>query len=108
MLFFKPTTVGSDTVTVRFDALDGDICLGSCDLLIHDGAADVTQLSAEDAETGEGLLRAALNYAANRGVYMAVCTAKDADAFTSLLPFEDRGGVLTNDIPTLLTGCCGG
>ena len=108
MLFFKPTTVGSDTVTVRFDALDGEVCRGTCSLLVRDGAADVTQLSAEDAETGEGLLRAALNYAANRGVYMAVCTAKDAESITARLPFENRGGVLTNDIPTLLTGRCGG
>ena len=108
MLFFKPTAIGSDTVTARFDALDGECCLGSCELWIHDETADVTTITADDAEVGEGLVRAALSFAANRGVYMAVCTAKDAEAVTARLPFEKRGGVLGNDIPTLLTGCCGG
>ena len=106
MLFFKPTVI--DSATARFDALDGETCLGTCELRIRDGAADVTAISADGAETGEGLLRAALNYAANRGVYMAVCSAKGAESITARLPFENRGGVLQNDIPTLLTGSCGG
>jgi len=107
MLFFRPTVIGDETVTARFDALDGDDLLGTCTLLIHDGVADVTGVCAGDPEIGEGLVRAALNYAGNQGLYMAVCTAKDADAIVSRLRFEEKDGRLVNDIPSLLMGLCG-
>ena len=107
MLFFRPEDIGTPDCTARFDALDGETVCGSCTLLIHDGVADLTALDAQDPEIGEGLFRAALNYAANKGVYMAVCTAPDAGAVTGRMRFEEKDGVLTNDIPTLLMGYCG-
>ena len=108
MIFFQPTEIGSDCCTARFDALDGETNCGSCTLLIQGGTADLTALDAADADIGEGLFRAALNYAANKGVYMAVCSAKNADAVIARMRFEYQDGVWQNDIPTLLLGSCAG
>lgn len=109
MLFFEPTVINSDSCTARFCAKDGDISIGTCELLLHDNLADITAVSlqTEDLSIGEGLLRAALNFAANRGYYMAVFSAKDADGVGRRLPFEARNGRLQGDIPSLLAGTCG-
>ena len=109
MLFFEPTLMNNDTCTAVFTAKDGDTALGTCELLLHDAVADIAaiRLSTEDLSIGEGLLRAALNFAANRGYYMAVCTAKNADAVRARLPFEEKNGRFQNDIPSLLAGTCG-
>lgn len=109
MLFFEPTVLNSEHCTARFTAKDGDASLGVCELLLHDRLADITAISlqTEDLSIGEGLLRAALNFAANRGYYMAVFSAKDAEAVQRRLPFEQKNGRLQGDIPSLLAGTCG-
>ena len=58
----------------------------------------------------EGLIRSALNYAANRGAYTARITAAaqgDNGAVLSRLGFKDENGALTADIPDVLTCACG-
>ena len=109
MLFFEPTVINSESCTARFIAKDGDIRLGICELLLHNNLADITAVSlkTDDLSIGEGLLRAALNFAANRGYYMAVFSAKDAEAVQMRLPFEQKNGRLQGDIPSLLAGTCG-
>jgi len=108
MVFFEPLKTDKPD-TVRFAAKDGEVVLGTCDMVLHDQLADLVsvQLETDDLSIGEGLLRAALNYAANRGYYIAACSAPDADAVRSLLPFKLKNEMWQNDIPTLLRGSCG-
>lgn len=108
MIFFAPHTVESDDCTAYFEALDGETVLASCRLLISGSTADVFELSLNgaDAEIGEGLLRASYNYAANKGAYWGVCSAKGAEQVTARLRFETVNGRPENDIPTLLSGSC--
>ena len=108
MLFFEPTVLNSEHCTARFTANDGDIRLGICDLLLHNNLADITAVSlkTDDLSIGEGLLRAAYNYAANKGAYWGVCSAENAGEITARLRFETEDGMPQGDIPTLLTGFC--
>lgn len=54
----------------------------------------------------EGLLRAALNFAGNRGAYIALCSdEKIADVLT-LLGFTKKNGTYEGEIPVLLMGSC--
>lgn len=110
MLFFEPTEIHSAACTVRFTAKDGADVRGICELLLHDGLADVVlcRLSSGDLSVAEGLLRAAFNYAANRGCYIGCFSVPDSDEMRRLLPFEWKHGRWCNDIPTLLRGACRG
>ena len=109
MLFFEPTVLNDAACTARFTAKDGDTVLGTCDLLLHDGVADLVavQLTADDCSVGEGLFRAALNFAANRDYYIGVCSAPDAQDVRARLPFREKDGQWQGDIPSLLMGTCG-
>ena len=110
MIFFEPEEVNSDICTARFTATDGASVLGICDLLVHNGVADLVSLRLDTPELsiGEGLIRAALHYAANRGIYLAVYSAKGVDAVRSRMAFCLQNGQWRNDIPTLLMGSCAG
>ena len=108
MLFFEPAILNTADCTARFTAKDDAQIYGSCDLLLHDNVADIVscQRVVSDPEITEGLFRTALNFAANRGCYIAVCSADGADDVRDLLGFQKRDGRWQNDIPTLLTGHC--
>ena len=109
MIFFKNTVLDSDGKVVEFEALDGDISLGKCTLVLGDKFADVTKLSFENNAVfaGEGLLKSAYNYAALKNYYMAKCSASDIDSLLLRLGFENQGGEYISDIPTILIGNCG-
>ena len=108
MIYFAPHIVNTPECAAYFEALDGETLLGVCRLRIDGVSADVYEiaLSGGDAEIGEGLLRAAYNFAANKGAYWGVCSAPNAEPITSRLRFETANGRPENDIPTLLTGAC--
>ena len=106
MIFFKPHAQPDGEA--YFEALEGDVCLGTCRLRFDGGKADVYALSLTDgnAETGEGLLRAAYHFAANRGAYWGLCSAPGAAAVIARLRFDETAVPPQNDIPTLLSGHC--
>lgn len=108
MIYFAPNIVDTPDCTAYFEALDGETSLGVCKLRIDGVTADVYEIELSDgsAEIGEGLLRAAYNFAANKGAYWGVCSAPDAEAVTKRLRFETVNGRPENDIPTLLSGTC--
>lgn len=54
----------------------------------------------------EGFLRAALNFCANRSAYMAYCSIAEIQDVLLYLGFENKSGVYSGDIPTLLKGSC--
>ena len=87
---------------------DGKEC-GKCVFRLNGYTMDVCFVEAldSDAETEEGLIRSALNYGANRGVYIAYYKAKAAVDVAHVLGFEEDGdGLLSGDIPSLLKGSC--
>ena len=54
-------------------------------------------------------MRASLNFAANRGVYMAQCSCENAEYILNLMGFEKLdNSTYQGDIPSLLTGTCSG
>ena len=109
MIIFEPSEQSIAKDTVRFTAKDGTSTIGFCDLSLQNGFADIVavQLQTNDLSIGEGLLRAAFHFAANRGYYMGRFLTADCNSVRSLLPFELKDGVWCNDIPTLLSGTCG-
>lgn len=54
----------------------------------------------------EGFLRAALNFCANKGAYMAYCSLLEISDVLEHLGFENINGAFSGDIPTLLKGSC--
>lgn len=54
----------------------------------------------------EGLLRASLNFAGNRGAYIARCCDTNVADVLTVLGFEKKNGFYEGDIPTLLLGNC--
>lgn len=92
-----------------YDA-DGAEC-GKCVFRLNGYTMDVCFVEAldSDAETEEGLIRSALNYGANRGVYIAFYKAEAALDVARVLGFKEENGVLSGEIPVLLKGnCCKG
>ncbi len=77
MIFFKPCEVLSAECTALFQAFQNADKLGECRLLLNGDTADVYFLEYDEArpEIGEGLLKSAYNYAANRGAYMGTLSA---------------------------------
>ncbi len=109
MIFFRPTEVLSEKCTALFEAFQNSDKLGECRLLIDGNTADVCTLVYDitQLEVGEGLLKSAYNYAANRGAYIGTLSANDSGKAHTYLNFKEKDGVLCNDIPSLLAGHCG-
>lgn len=109
MIFFKNTVLDGCGKIIEFEALDGDVSLGKCTLVLGDKFADVTKLSFEKNAVfiGEGLLKSAYNFAALKNYYMAKCSVTDVDSLLLRLGFEGQNGEYIGDIPTILTGNCG-
>lgn len=93
---------------IGYDMDAGDSVCGKCVFRLNGYTMDVCYVEAlnDDAETEEGLIRSALNYGANRGVYIAYYRAETAVDVAKVLGFEDENGTLSGDIPTLLRGSC--
>ncbi len=108
MIFFKPFEVLSSDCTAIFRAFENEDKLGECRLLLKGNEADVYFLEYSELrpEIGEGLLKSAYNYAANRGAYIGSLSVKDSGGAHLLLDFNEKDGVLSNDIPSLLVGHC--
>ncbi len=108
MIFFRPKEILSQECTALFEAFENSDKLGECRLKIKGSSADVYLLSYDLSrpEVGEGLLKSAYNYAANRGAYIGTLSAKDSGIAHTYLNFKEEDGLLTNDIPSLLAGHC--
>ncbi len=108
MIFFKPCEILSAECTALFEAFQNEDKLGECRLRLNGNTADVYFLEYDKAqpEIGEGLLKSAYNYAANHEAYIGSLSAKDSGRAHLYLNFEEKNGILVNDIPSLLAGHC--
>ncbi len=115
MYIFKPITdknqlskLFSDDVNGGYMGFEGDEIIGKCSLLV-DGSKVIVKtidFDKDKPDIGEGLLRAALNFGANRNAYYAYCSCENAIDIMKLMGFEEIDGVFSGDIPTLLGGSC--
>ncbi|MBQ7580164.1 MAG: hypothetical protein IJU39_02530 [Clostridia bacterium] len=118
MYFFKPIALSEEKKNIngvfecafKYDGYDSDDFSGGCEGVIEGNYVIVTKIAfpADKPDFCEGLLRAALNYGANRGAYMARCCCLNAIDSMEMMGFEEvEPGCFEGDIPTLLGGSCG-
>ena len=116
MYIFKPITdkselskLFSDDVSGGYIGFEGDEIIGKCSLSIDGSKVFVKTIEFDNdkPDIGEGLMRAALNFGANRNAYYAYCECENAVDIMKLMGFEENDGVYSGDIPTLLGGSCG-
>lgn len=116
MYIFKPITdekllseLFSDEVNGGYIGFEGDTIIGRCSLFVDGSKVTVKSIDfdKDKPDVGEGLLRAALNFGANRNAYYAYCSCENAIDIMKLMGFEENNGVFSGDIPTLLGGSCG-
>ena len=105
MIYFKPD---SDENTTCIRSFDGETVIGSCTIDVNGYECTLSELtvSLNDSLLVEGLIRSALNYAANRGAYIANCSQSEFDTVLKLLGFVINDGVYSGEIPELLKGSC--
>lgn len=86
---------------------DGKYC-GMAVFYLNGYRVEITEVTVpdKDPETQEGLIRSALNYAANRSAYIAEYKASEAVDVAKMLGFAPEGDRLTGEIPFLLAGHC--
>ena len=82
--------------------------LGSCLFSINGYSCNIISVDCdyEDKLLVEGYIRAALNFCANRSVYMAYCSLNEISSVLKLLGFEKNNDLYSGDIPSLLKGSC--
>lgn len=113
MIKFTPL-VNDPVITGRFgegafaysDGEDGLIAFK-----INESFVNLITVECADGIVIEGLVRSALNFAANRGAYTARAAAGIDDTAVFVLKklgFEEEDGLLTADIPDVLTCGCKG
>ncbi len=119
MLYFKPVTDIDEIKAVykdkqlsadsaRIIAIDGDEEKGSCYISVDAQKCFLSDIVSEENDDllVEGLIRSALNFAANRGAYIAVCREGEFKSVLEFLGFENTGGIYQGEIPELLKGSC--
>ncbi|MBR6941457.1 MAG: hypothetical protein IKH65_11670 [Clostridia bacterium] len=105
MINFKPVDTAENSAGyVAFDEAGNEI--GKCAFTYNTLEMKFTSISGNNESVVEGLARSAMNYCANRGVYLATVTAGMlSPAFIKLGFSADE---LTREIPEVLTStCCG-
>lgn len=116
MYIFKPISdknelskLFSDDVNGGYIGFEGDEIIGKCSLFVDGSKVYVKSVDfpEDKPDVGEGLMRAALNFGANRNAYYAYCSCENAVSIMELMGFEENDGVFSGDIPTLLGGSCG-
>ncbi|MBR0541419.1 MAG: hypothetical protein IJK26_04345 [Clostridia bacterium] len=119
MLYFKPVTDIDEIKAVykdkqlsadsaRIIAIDGDEEKGSCYISVDAQKCFLSDIVSEENDDllVEGLIRSALNFAANRGAYIAVCRECEFKSVLEFLGFENTDGIYQGEIPELLKGSC--
>ncbi len=119
MLYFKPVTDIDEIKAVykdkqlsadsaRIIAIDGDEEKGSCYISVDAQKCFLSDIVSEENDDllVEGLIRSALNFAANRGAYISVCREGEYKSVLEFLGFENTDGIYQGEIPELLKGSC--
>lgn len=109
MITFIPNDI-SDYKEIK--AFEDEKLLGTCIFEIQEGKSSVLlrelKMKEENISVQEGLIRSALNYAANRGMYMAFINSDSGfnESLIRRMNFEFKNNLFTCDIPAALQGNC--
>ena len=105
MIYFRPEINGNTAV---ISALDGESVSGGCKVSVNSYECVLSDITVADNDEllAEGLIRSALNFAANRGAYIAKCSQSEFDGVLKMLGFAANGGEYSGEIPELLKGSC--
>ena len=119
MLFFNPQTDIDEIKAIysdkqfsgdcaRISALDGDSEIGSCFVAVNGYKCCLSDICVNEPDDllVEGLIRSALNFAANRGAYIAECSDFNYLNVLKTLGFEKSDSGYSGEIPELLKGSC--
>lgn len=106
-MFPHADLTGEKTVCA-YVALEDDAILGKCLVEVTGYTCTISELAQTGADklVTEGLVRAALNFAANRGAYLASCSIVQIADVLKMLGFSEENGVFRGEIPELLQGSC--
>lgn len=103
MIEFKPNN--SDAF-IEYTAAENTQQTGLVRLRVDGTYSYLLEIVAVNCETAEGLIRSALNAAANRNAYICVYEAKNFTDIALRLGFQLEQDKLIGEIPILLSGCC--
>lgn len=104
MLEFKPTS-GEE---IYYTAYENGDALGTCEVKVQEQYAYITELKFDKSKPYimEGLVKSALNAAAKKSAYIAVCSKEIAGDFTLPYGFKREGDNFNGEIPEILMGRC--
>lgn len=88
-------------------AADGRDKLGECFVQMTEQGVEILSISceAEDPSLIDWLMRSAMNYAANRGAYLAYCRLPEYEQTLLALSFEKKDGYYVGEVPEIFKGC---
>lgn len=88
-------------------AVSGDEKLGQCLLQMTERGVDILSINCdvEDDSLIDWLMRSAMNYAANRGAYLAYCSLPQYEETLLSLSFEKKDGYYVGEVPEIFKGC---
>lgn len=92
-------------------ATDACAVLGKCLLECREDGVHILAIDfqQQDDSLVDWLMRAAMNYAANRGAYLAFCKLPQFEDILLSLSFEKKGDAYIGEVPEIFKGCkkCG-
>ena len=105
MIRFLPVDAADDGFA--FEAFVDEARAGGCRFRIEGYFMEITAVDCADPLLTDGLLRAAMNFSANRNAYIARARLGVADCALRQLGFQGEE-MLSAEIPDVLLGCaCG-
>lgn len=108
MIFFDNEKINGNDNLIRFIALQNGEKLGEgiLDLSLNIAKVTLVTFDKRNPYVTEGIIRAAFNYAANKGFYMGLCNCENAKEILEKMNFNYTDGQFINDIPSILMGKC--
>ena len=105
---FKDKSFDTDTEYCMYQSVENGECTGTVLVGVQNGKCFIYDiaLKSDDPLLCEGLIRSALNFAANRGAYMAYCGLEEQKEVLEYLGFEKTTDTYSGEIPELLKGSC--
>lgn len=101
---------GNDSAVLT--AMNGSDILGKCLLECREDGVHILAIDFQQGDDSlvDWLMRAAMNYAANRGAYLAYCGLSQYEDVLLSLSFEKKGDIYIGEVPEIFKGCkkCGG
>lgn len=106
-LFEKAHLQPADKDSAVLVAVDGDKTLGKCMLQMTPKGVVILKLDFDkkDASLADWLMRSAMNYAANRGAYLAFSSIEEYEDVLLNLGFVKKDNSYVGEVPEIFKSC---